>query len=257
MSPSPIVFSLEDPTFRALLDLAPGAIGISRLGKALYANPAYRKLFGYSPEEDLRGWPVMDHFSPKVRPEIERRIKDHAQTTWKTDRVETRGVRRDGTEFDLGCVVLFIQLGDGPAALSFLSDISDRKEVETALHEQEARFKAIFQNAAIGMALVAMDRTPILANPAMQGMLGYTESELQKMTIDQFSVPEDDKQGVALLKEIAEGRRESYNTEKRYRRKDGTVLWVSLTVSVVRGPNRKPHYLIGMIEYITDRKGKA
>ncbi|GEM_PF-2786476 len=251
------VFTLEDPVFRALLDLAPVAIGVSRRGTMIYGNPVYLRLYGYEKRENLQGRSVMEHIAPSARPEIERRFRRQAGSAQVAEMFEMKGLRRDGMELDLEVTVVPIPLLDGEAALTFLVDISDRKLKDESIWEQETRFKAIFMNAAVGMALVAMDGTPILVNTALVEMLGYSEAELQKMTFGKFTHPEDVQKDVKLFNEIIAGTRATYSLEKRYIRKDGKTFTGFLTVSVVNSPLGKPHYVVGMVEKISARMEKV
>jgi len=257
LSASPIIFSLEDPAFRALIDLSPVAIGVSRDGIMIYGNPAYRILYGYSADEGITGRSVQEHIAPSARPSLEQRLKKRVPGAWAPEKYETRGLRKGGEEFELEASSIRVPLADGDATLVFLSDISGRKRNEESLREQEERFKALFVNAGIGMALLAMDGTAILANPALVEMLGYPEAELQRMTFDKFTHPDDVKKDRALFQELLSGKRMSYRMEKRYLHKDGRTVRGALTVSVVKGPTGKPHYAVGMVERIPDRPGPA
>jgi len=172
------------------------------------------------------------------------------------EKFETLGVRKDGTELDLEVTMVPIPFKDGPASLVFLVDTSSQKAKDDTLWEQDARFKVIFMTASVGMALVAMDGTPILVNTALTEMLGYSEAEFQKMTFSQFTHPEDIQKDMKLFKEILGGKRNAYNIEKRFIRKDGLAFPCHLTVSVVKSPSGKPHYVVGVVEQTSDRVAK-
>jgi PAS domain S-box-containing protein len=133
-------------------------------------------------------------------------------------------------------------------------DITDRKRAEQSLRESEERFRATFDNAGIGMALVDMQGHPLKSNPALQRMLGYNEQELSNMVFTEFTHADDRARDLSLYNELAAGKRDSYEIEKRYIRKDGQVIWGHLTVSLVRGVTGRPEYAVGMVEDITQRK---
>jgi PAS domain S-box-containing protein len=118
----------------------------------------------------------------------------------------------------------------------------------------EARFRAIFENTAMGISLADMKGRFLATNPALQEMLGYSEEELRGMVYTEFTHPDDVAASVDLYQELVAGGRDHYSVEKRYVRKDGRVIWGRLTASLVRGANGQPQYTIGMVEDITERK---
>lgn len=145
--------------------------------------------------------------------------------------------------------------GEIELVVETLSDITETKQVEAALRESEARFRAIFASAAIGIALV--DNTqghPIESNRALQTMLGYSAEELASMSFVEFTHPEDVRLDWGLFQEMADGKRSSYQIEKRFFKKDGSLLWGRLTASMIRNGRGMYNYAIGMVEDITERK---
>ncbi|VVB91875.1 Methanogenesis regulatory histidine kinase FilI [uncultured archaeon] len=129
-----------------------------------------------------------------------------------------------------------------------------RKMAEAAVWESEARFRAIFEEAAIGMVLVNTDGHAIVSNPALHEMLGYSGEELREMAFTDFTHPDDISDNLSLFKELVAGKRDYYQMEKRYIKKNGSLIWVRLTSSLVRGDGGKPQFSIGMVEDITERK---
>jgi two-component system, cell cycle sensor histidine kinase and response regulator CckA len=129
-----------------------------------------------------------------------------------------------------------------------------RKRAEAALAESEARFRAIFERAAIGVALVDMDGQPIAANPALEAMLGYTTDDLRAMPFATFTHPDDVDTDLALFGELIAGAREFYQLTKRYIHKDGQIVWGNLRMSLVRDKAGAPQFAIGTVEDITDQR---
>jgi diguanylate cyclase (GGDEF)-like protein/PAS domain S-box-containing protein len=114
--------------------------------------------------------------------------------------------------------------------------------------------KLIFENAAIGIALVDLEGRPIAANAALQRMLGYTESELQARTFPEFTFPDDVTSDWTLFEELLAGTRQSYQIEKRYVRKDGSLVWGRLNASMVLGGPDGTSHCVGILEDITEQK---
>lgn len=130
----------------------------------------------------------------------------------------------------------------------------ERNRAEEALGESEARFRAIFENAAIGIALLDLHGHPVESNPALQKMLGYAKLELADMAFTEYTHPDDVRADWDLFTELAEGKRDQYQIEKRLFRKDGQVVWGRLHVSLVRNQKGGFKYCIGMVEDISERK---
>jgi PAS domain S-box-containing protein len=120
--------------------------------------------------------------------------------------------------------------------------------------QEEMKFQTIFETAAIGIALVDMEGRPLVSNPALQKMLGYSAEELRKMVFTEFTHPEDAGRDMGLYKELLAGKRNEYRVEKRYIHRNGQIIWGNLTVSLVRNPDGSPRFAIGMAENITERK---
>jgi PAS domain S-box-containing protein len=123
-----------------------------------------------------------------------------------------------------------------------------------ALRQREIEFRAIFENAGIGIALLDTEGHPAKCNPALEKFLGYTQEELSQMTFPEFTHPEDVETDVSLYRSLMAGERDNYQIEKRYIRKDGVIVWGRLTVSLIRKSGNGVQYAIGMVEDITDRK---
>ncbi|MGV3719621.1 MAG: PAS domain S-box protein, partial [Actinomycetota bacterium] len=164
--------------------------------------------------------------------------------------------RRDGVCFPalVTNTPIYDEAGKLTAVLGVSSDISERKAAETALRESEARFRAIFDQAAIGMARVDMQGGILEANSALERMLGYNSEELRDQSIAEITHPDDLAEDHRLYLEMMEGRRECYQLEKRFRHKDGRDVWGRLTASLVRGAEGQPLFGIGMVEDISERK---
>jgi PAS domain S-box-containing protein len=134
-----------------------------------------------------------------------------------------------------------------------VSDIVIKEYIE-ALRESEARFRTVFECATIGIALLDMEGRLLETNPAFQSMLGYSRDELQNMVFCLFAHPEDAAPCMSQFQEVAAKKRESYQMEKRYLRKDGETVWCYLTVSRLRSPVGESQFAIAMVEDLTQRK---
>ncbi len=121
----------------------------------------------------------------------------------------------------------------------------------------EARFQAIFNDSAVGVGIVGLNRRAIDANPAICRMFGMTREEIIGIDVSKPTFPEDDPASIQLFNELVSGQRDAYETDRRYIRKNGEVFWAHVTMSVVRGPDRNPRYLVGMLMDIDKQKRNA
>jgi PAS domain S-box-containing protein len=126
-----------------------------------------------------------------------------------------------------------------------------------ALKQSDARFHAVFENSAVGIVLMSLERRPIAFNAVTEKLIGYAFEEIQYIDPRSLAVPEDRSIDDDLFKELVAGRRESYVMERRYRRKDGRIIWARINYSLVRDIDGKPDYLIGIIEDIDEQKRAA
>jgi PAS domain S-box-containing protein len=125
---------------------------------------------------------------------------------------------------------------------------------EETLRDTEQRFHILFNESDMGIAMVGADGCPILTNPALQKMLGYTGEELCRMPFQDFTHPEDRAPNLELYRQLFKGAHKSYQIEKRFIRKDGQVVRVHLSVSMARGVLGHSDYALGMAENITERR---
>jgi PAS domain S-box-containing protein len=122
------------------------------------------------------------------------------------------------------------------------------------LRDREARLRAIFDNAALGIAVLSLEGRLLESNWALQTMLGYSGEELHGKYFSELAHPEDIEADLALYRELTAGEKDSYVIENRYMRKDGQVIDVRLNVSLIYSPHHKPQFSIGLVEDITAQR---
>jgi PAS domain S-box-containing protein len=123
-------------------------------------------------------------------------------------------------------------------------DTADHRRTEAALRDSERVFKALVENATVGVARNSLDGKFLYANPGFCQMLGYSAEELEQMTWQQITHPDDIDADVAQVARVISGEAPGYTMEKRYIRKDGTIVWVGLHGSIVKDDEDRP--LTGM-----------
>ncbi|MGA9509075.1 MAG: sigma 54-interacting transcriptional regulator [Candidatus Sulfotelmatobacter sp.] len=251
----------SEELIRLILDSATEAIcGCDPEGTCLFSNPSAARILGYDDPAELIGknMHALEHHTRKdgtPYPLEECPIYIGFQKGESVHRDDEVYWRRDGTSFPveywshpvvregrtLGAVITFI-------------DITDRKQAEAALRKSEERWRSVYENSAIGVALTDLNGRFLAVNRAYEEMLGYTEEELHKVTF--LEITEEDYRDANwdLISELFEGKRQQFQIEKQYRRKDGTLRWVSNNVSLVPGTESVPRFIMALSEDITQRK---
>lgn len=138
--------------------------------------------------------------------------------------------------------------------LALLSVLEDQQRTAISLRESEKRFRATFEQAAMGIALVALDGTWLRVNEKLCNILGYHGSELYGRNFQSLTYPDDLAENLARTKELLEGELSNYTIEIRYVHKQNGIIWASLSMSLVMTEAGEPDYFIAVIEDITERK---
>ncbi len=126
--------------------------------------------------------------------------------------------------------------------------------VAQALHATEARFRAVFEGAAIGIGMADLEGNILQVNGALLRMFGVSEQTMRGRNVMEWTHPEDAPQTWHLYDELVRGEREHYHVEKAFYRPDGTVLWTNLTVSLLRDADGEPQYQLALMEDTTERR---
>src|SRR5258705_2445653 len=122
------------------------------------------------------------------------------------------------------------------------------------LRTSEERWRSVFENSAIRVALTDLNRRLLATNPTYQKMLGYTDEEFQ--TVSFFEITHEDyrEANLALVTELLEGKREQFQIEKQYRRKDGSFIWVRNNDSLIPGTKNRRRCIMALSTAMTERK---
>lgn len=134
------------------------------------------------------------------------------------------------------------------------TEITRQKRAEDALRRSEHQFRTAMQNAPIGQALVALDGRWLAVNPAMCQFLGYSEEELLKIDFQTVTYPPDLEPNIERVQRLLDGKETTYSIDKRYIRRDGTIVWGNLSVALVRDASGAPLHFISQILDISERR---
>jgi PAS domain S-box-containing protein len=230
----------------------PMAIATLNEGRFIDVNQAYEEMSGFTRDElightslELNTWEVVGARADFIRQLEEHGVVRNVEARFRTKGGALRVVLSSADQ---------IELRSRKCVLFTLSDITERKQAEEALRESERRFRAVFDNIGTGMSVVNLDGVPIETNHVLQQMLGYTADELRATTFSRLSHHDDIDLDDHLFRMMIRGEIDLYRIEKRYFRKGGGLVWVNLTVSLVRDDLGRPQFTIGMAEDFTQRK---
>jgi PAS domain S-box-containing protein len=141
--------------------------------------------------------------------------------------------------------------------LAWQKDSTNADTMSSMLHQlrqSEARFAATFEQAAVGIALVAPEGRWLRVNQKLCQILGYSQDELLTRTFQDMTFPDDLEADLAMVRQILAGEIQNYSLEKRYIHKNGNIVWTNLTVSLARSVDGAPDYFISVVEDIQRRK---
>lgn len=249
----------------AILDSSPDCVvAIDHEGRITEFNPAAEQTFGHR-RSDVLGRRLADVIIPPSLRDKHRKGFAHYLATGDSKvlgrRLEMAALCSDGREIPVELTITRIPQDGLPAFTGHLRDITERKRSEDALrlaHAQvlrsEERWRSVFENSAVGVALTDLNGRFIATNLVYQKMLGYTEDELQQLTFLDLTHEENVEENRTLIGELLDGKRQQFQIEKQHRRKDGQLVWVRNNVSVVPGTERMPRFLMAISEDVTQRK---
>src|SRR5246127_841318 len=226
-------------------------------GSAEFANRAWHEYTGCSSPE-LTGWAWHAAIHPDDLPKL---IQEWTVATaaGKPLEIEARVRRADGEYQWLAIrkalAVSRDQAGE-PSLRTLIAceDIHERKQAQESLQQSEQRWQTAFENSAIGIMMRDRADRFLAANRAFRNMLGYTDLELHQLRQIDVTFEEDRELNLELIEEVWQGKRQHFQIEKRYRRKDGTLVWARNNVALVPGTGDVAPFLFTIVEDVTQRK---
>ncbi|MFW5791891.1 MAG: PAS domain S-box protein, partial [Desulfohalobiaceae bacterium] len=244
---------MDSAIYRAFFDHAGWPfLLVSPQGEVVAANPAGHDLFGY-PEGTLEGLDlerVLSAVMARTVPGLAG--KDISECIF----YESEGIRRSGFSIPLEIMACPIQGGSSRLVGVVLRDLREQKRVEARLSESEHRLRQVFEQADVGIVFQGPPGDPFLrVNNAYANMLGYSREELYSRSVEDITHPEDVEASLQLMRRVYDGRDGGNRSiEKRYLRRDGTLVWCRVTVSLVRQGDGEPWFLIAVVVDIGKQK---
>jgi PAS domain S-box-containing protein len=220
-----------------------------------YLGPQWVRYTGI-PEAEQRGFAWLDQLHPDDREPTIAAWNRAVEADTNFD-VEFRIRRTDGVYRWFKTRAVPFRDADGKIVKWFGSntDIHDLRIAEEILRESEERFRATFEQAAVGIAHVSIEGGQWLRiNQKFCDIVGYTREALLERTFADITHPDDLIADYPYLRQMLAGEISTYTMEKRYFHKEGHIVWIHLTVSLVHDADGQPEYFIAVIEDITERK---
>lgn len=247
----------SEEKFRTIISTAKDAIIIADIDMNIISwNKSAQDIFGYKEEEILgRSLKViepekdLDQFFNRLEEYIKHGEAGNVGTTF-----EIEGLTKSNTLIPIEISLNTWNVNDHIYFCGIIRDITQRKNAEKALSVANKRFKSVFENAGIGIALAKYDGVVIECNAMLEKMLGYNENELLGLHISDVTHPEDLAIDLNLFGQLINKEINKFQLEKRYITKDGHTIWGKLTVTCIPNDLSEVGYVIGMIEDITIKK---
>lgn len=225
-----------------------GVFWLHSSGYFIYVNEAACQLLGYSKQEllSLKSSEIGAYSSK------ESGLKDISNKDSLT--FETQHRCKDGSILPVEISVIYLEFNEQEYNCAFVRDISERKKAELDLRESEEKFRGIFEQAAVGIVISTPEGKFLVVNPGICEWLGYTNEELLQLNDYLLTTAEEIIIDQQYLQDLINHSVEEFSREKCYFRKDGTLVWGQITVSLVRDLIGTPRYLVTVITDITERK---
>jgi PAS domain S-box-containing protein len=247
----------SEEQFRALVDSATDAIVLANHeGRIVSWNKASEQIFGYSLEEVL-GQPLTILMPPRYRQKHEQglaRMESVGLESLVRKTLALVGATKQGREFPLELSLAGWRSRDGLFFSGIIRDISERTQAEAALRASEERLQRFVAEAPVGLVIVDNQQRLLSANKAFCALTGYSEQEIVGNTYALYTHPDDLPDNLALTNAFFEGTRSSYTYEKRYIRKSGDMIWVSVTTTGIELPGQTGPLLLAVVKDISERK---
>jgi PAS domain S-box-containing protein len=221
------------------------------------------KMFGFQPGAEPPLDLAMAMVHPKDRIDSDGRLAHAIETGEGWKNAETRIVRPDGETIYVDGRAVCETDGAGMVLSVFgtMIDVSDRRRAELAAAEADADrqasvelFENAFKYATIGMALVRLDGSFLKINDAFCDLVGYPEDRMLALDFQAITHPDDLNADLTFLEDLLAGKRSTYQMDKRYRRADGAIVWVNLSVSMVRDSEGRPKHFVSQVQDLTARR---
>ncbi|HET7010150.1 MAG TPA: PAS domain S-box protein [Anaerolineales bacterium] len=243
----------SEEKFRSLAEESPNMIFINQAGRVVYANPQAAEVMGYTRDEMLDpDFDFLKLVAPESRPTVLENFERHRLGEDVPPQAYAL-VTRDRRRLEAIHTTRLIRYKGSNAILGVITDITERRQAEAALRESEERYRALTENAPVGIYRTTPDGRILFVNPAGLRMLGFESiEEMAQRNLETEGF--DPGYPRRAFKERLEREGEIIGMESAWRRRDGTTIFVRENARVVRDDGGRVQYYEGTVEDITQRK---
>jgi diguanylate cyclase (GGDEF)-like protein/PAS domain S-box-containing protein len=249
-----LVDIVSDENFRLIVDLSPDAVFVIVDGYHTFANTRGLQLLGATTIDDLRVKPALDFMHWTVREAAEVRLHTMVDRGQPLEYVEEKVVRLDGAVVEIEATGRPISFGGQEAALVVVRDITGRRQSEQQLREAEEKFRAAFQYAPTGMAILDAAGGFVNANPALARLLNRRPGALLGATLWDYVEPADQPRIQEDFLRVVEGVDREITGTFRYRNGAGSDGWMHSSVAALLGTGT---YILHMIDVTAQKNTEA
>ena len=245
--------------YRQLFDANPHPMWVYDLETLAFlaVNDAAIGHYGYSRDEFL-AMTIRDIRPPEDIPALEAAVaKSRAPGSRYDEAGQWRHCRKDGSIILVEITSHVLRFAGRDAELVLAHDVTERERALRELAEERERLQATFEQAAVGIAMVRPDGTWLEVNRRLCEIVGYPDEKLKSMRFQDITHPDDLGPDIEQARRVLAGEIDRYRLEKRYVRSDGGLVWVQLTVALVRESGGTPKYFVAVIEDITEKRRLA
>jgi PAS domain S-box-containing protein len=249
-----LALRLSEERFEIAFRSSPHPVVITELatGRCIEVNDTALQLFGFQRDEAVGHTTIAIELWPKPDDRIRFVTQLLAHGTLRgvefTFQTKDRRLRHCLVSSEL------IELNGTQCILTVGTDVTEKKEAEAALRESEERWQRFVADAPVGLVVVGADKHILSANKAFCALTGYSEQEVINNSYALYTHPDDLPKNLQLTEEFFAGQRHAYTYEKRYIRKNGEIIWVSVRASHLTAHGHNTPLLLAVVEDITDRK---
>lgn len=244
----------SEENYRLLIENAREGIVIIQDRIVKFVNRDISELLGY-PKEEILSRPFIDFIHPDDKDMVMKTHVRRLRGEVVPDLYSFRSIRQSGEAVWMELRAITVDWEGNPATLNFIRDISERRRFEATLHESEEKFRRLFDQSPVGVAIVSPEDSRFTSvNESLCNILGYSSDELVKLRFADITHQDDLSRDREQVTRLASGEIEQYVTDKRYIRKDGSVVWGHLCLRLIKNAEGSALYFLPIIENISDRK---
>lgn len=241
--------------FRSLVELSPIGVGFSSDGVILDVNTVWLEMFGHSDISELQGLSLLELIAPSARAEVSERIRRRALGESVASTYETKGLRKDGTDFPVLVSAKRVDTEEGARTLSFFVDLTDQKKNEQMLHDANEMLRLVLETAPVRIFWKDRQLRYLGCNAAFAHDAGK-DSPDELVGMDDFAMGW--REQAELYREddskVMDSGKSRLNFEEPQATPDGRTIWLRTSKIPLRNDRKEVIGILGMYEDITDRK---